>query len=130
MKVGLFSKQHNNARVESELQSPLGGVCMLWEGWNSSSPLRGSWNMRHSGIRRSCGIFLSPEGFPSMLPVGFWGCSWAQEDAVAHVGCCPLCVICLNKCPQGCEQGDLGCKDFREPTLHVSIHENPGKSYI
>lgn len=26
MKVGLFSKQHNNARVESELQSPLDGV--------------------------------------------------------------------------------------------------------
>lgn len=41
MKAGLFSKQHNTG-VESELWSPLDGVCMLWEGWEQLPQLLSS----------------------------------------------------------------------------------------
>lgn len=42
MKAGLFSKQHNNTGVESELWSPLDGVFMLWEGWEQLQQLLSS----------------------------------------------------------------------------------------
>lgn len=51
MKVGLFSKQHNNARVESELQFPLDGVCMLWEGWEQLPRLLSSeMELEHEAV--------------------------------------------------------------------------------
>lgn len=52
MKSGLFSKQHNNARVESELQSPLDGFCMLWKGWEQLPQLLSSeMELEHEALQ-------------------------------------------------------------------------------
>lgn len=89
---------------------------MLWEGWEQLPQLLSSeMELEHEALqsqKEPWNIF-EPSRIPLSAVCGVWCCSWAQEGAVAQVGCCSQWVIWLNNCPQGCEQGNFVVQRFQ-----------------